>query len=82
MEEKCDLTIAWTSFEIRNLKHIGTNVAQWFEPWQSSGYYGNCFLASYRSCLSPEQLTGECCQWQPYFDDVSREHHARLGTNI
>jgi hypothetical protein len=42
--EKRDLAIAWTSFEVRDLKRIRKDVSQGFELWQSSGRHSNWIL--------------------------------------
>ena len=51
MQEKHDLAVVWTRFEVRNLERSSANVSQGFEPWQSSGHHGTWVLASHRSFL-------------------------------
>src|SRR5947209_7659841 len=47
MQEKHDLAVVWTRFEVRNLERSSANVSQGFEPWQSSGHDGTWVLASH-----------------------------------
>src|SRR5947209_10848742 len=47
VQEKHDLAVAWTSFEVRNLERISADESQGFEPWQSSAHDGTWVLASH-----------------------------------
>src|SRR5450755_1628870 len=51
MQEKHDLAVAWTSFEVRDLKHISADESQGFEPWQRSTHHGTWVLAAHRCFL-------------------------------
>src|SRR5579864_9279671 len=51
VQEKRDLAVTWTSFEVRNLERISADGSQGFEPWQSSGHHGTWVLASHSSFL-------------------------------
>ena len=51
VQEKRDLAVAWTSFEVRDLERIRADGSQGFEPWQRSAHHGTWVLASHRSFL-------------------------------
>ena len=49
VQEKHDLAVAWTSFEVRDLERISADGSRRFEPWQSSAHHGTWVLASHSS---------------------------------
>jgi hypothetical protein len=51
VQEKHDLAVAWTSFEVGNLERISAHGSQGFKPWQRSAHHGTWVLTSHRSFL-------------------------------